>query len=106
MADHTHDGEDWHNGICSHVCGGDCGTCWAAWCCSCFLFGRTAQRMKYFPSTNKDQFELFNGNCALYCLSGYIGMNWIPQMLKRGEFRDSHSIKGNACTDCLVSPLD
>lgn len=33
MSAHQHNEEDgdWNNGLCSHVCGGDCGTCVCVW---------------------------------------------------------------------------
>lgn len=72
-----------------------------AWFCSCFLHGRTSQRLDKFPSTEKP--DLCDGNCAIWCLSAYCGLSWIPQMLKRGKLRDRFGIQGNACNDCLVS---
>lgn len=82
--------QEWDNGLCDHVCGAsDFKSCvsipvedpsranltaiqMGAWCCNCFMFGRVAQRLEKFPSTNKDNMPLFNGMCGLMCLADYV----------------------------------
>ena len=59
--------------------------------------------MKTFPNTDRNTFEIFDGNCALFCGLEYVfGMHWVPMMLKRGGLREQHGIRGDGCTDCLV----
>ncbi|TKA74725.1 hypothetical protein B0A55_04041 [Friedmanniomyces simplex] len=102
MDQHTHE-EEWRNGICSHICGGDFNVCMASWCCNCFMYGRVDQRLEKFPDMNKDNFSLFSSGCAIMCISNYLHLMWLPVWLKRQELRRAFGIKGNGCTDCLAS---
>ena len=61
--------------------------------------------MKMFPSTDEHAREFLNGNCAMICGLSYLFLDWVPLMFKRGELRAQHSIKGDACTDCLVGEI-
>lgn len=119
MDGHYHGEGEWRNGLCSHVCGGDCATCvsrvllslgiqadvvqWGAFCCSCFLFGRSSERLDKFPDLNKDHYNLFNANCAVLFLASYVHLGWLPIMLKRQEMRQKFNIRGDGCQDCLIS---
>jgi hypothetical protein len=40
--------------------------------------------------------------CGYYALT-CCGMQWIIQMMQRGEIRKKYGLKGNGCTDCLCA---
>lgn len=75
---------------------------WASWCCGCFVFGRTSQLNASFPSTDRSQLQLLDGNCLVFFATALFGFHWVPMFLKRQDFRYQHRIKGNCCADCLV----
>lgn len=75
---------------------------WASWCCGCFVFGRTNQLNASFPSTDRSQLQLLDGNCVVFFATALFGFDWIPMFVKRQDFRYQHRIKGNCSTDCLV----
>lgn len=110
---------EWRNGLFSHVCGGDCGTCvcitgterpyhfivlkelqMAAWWCPCFLYGRVSQRLDQNP--NDDTPGMCNGPCWLMCGASCLHLHWLVALFKRGDTRNKFGVKGDGCTDCLV----
>ncbi|EME50183.1 hypothetical protein DOTSEDRAFT_165215 [Dothistroma septosporum NZE10] len=95
--------ESWRNGLFSGVCGGSCGVCMAAWCCSPCLYGRTTQRLKRFPDDNTEEFSNCTGDCWLFCCIGQVGFAWILAMMRRGEIRNRFNIEGGSFEDCLLA---
>ena len=96
------EGGEWKNGLFSGICGADnCGMCLGAWCCACFLHGRTAERLDDFPSEETP--GLFNGACFLMYAAACCHLHWLPALFKRGDTRSKFGIRGDGCTDCLVS---
>ncbi|KXT11287.1 hypothetical protein AC579_1671 [Pseudocercospora musae] len=95
--------DDWHNALCSQVCGGDCGTCMGSWFCSPCLFGRSWQRLEQFPNQNKEDFSNCSSGCWIFCGASCFHFGWLATLLKRMELRERFGIQGNGCTDCLVS---
>lgn len=75
----------------------------ASWCCTCFTFGRAAERMKTFPDPDPEKLSNWNGPCAIMCAANCFSLGWIPIWLQRTEIRNRFGIEGNGCTDCLVS---
>jgi hypothetical protein len=113
----------WQNGLCSDVCGGDCGTCvrylpsfsvriqqvlipsqCAAWCCAPFLYSRAAQRLDFYPHNNPAEIQTFDKHCFMFACAGSLYMEWLPMAFKREEMRARLGIEGDMCQDILVSP--
>ena len=92
------------NGLFSGICGADnCGMCLGAWCCGCFLHGRTSERLDNFPSEETP--GLCNGPCWLMYGAACCHLHWLVALFKRGDTRAKFGIRGDGCTDCLVSWL-
>jgi len=85
--------------------GADCcspfSACLLSWCLPCVQYGRISHRL------NKDAslkgWSFFNGNCVGYYALTCCGMQWIMQMMQRGEIRERYGLTGNGCTDCLCA---
>ena len=71
-----------------------------SWCCSCFVFGRTKERLNHYPMDNKG--ELLNVDCLIYFATVCIGVPCVPLWLRRSEIRRKFGIEGNGCTDCVL----
>ena len=41
--------------------------------------------------------------CMGWCALSLCQFQWISQMITRSKLRHQHGIKGNGCTDCLIS---
>ncbi|GAB7328469.1 hypothetical protein MBLNU13_g00439t1 [Cladosporium sp. NU13] len=95
--------ERWENGLCSNVCGGDCGTCCAAWCCPEFLYGRAAQRLEIYPHNSPSEIQTFDKHCFFYVLAGSVLLECIPTAFKREEMRKRFAIDGDFCEDIAAS---
>lgn len=96
------EGGEWRNGLFSGICGADnCGMCLGAWCCACFLHGRTAGRLDKFPS--EEEPEMCNGPCWLMYGAACCHLHWLVALFKRGDTRAKFGIRGDGCTDCLAS---
>ena len=44
-----------------------------------------------------------NGGCWLMCGAACCHLHWLVALFKRGDMRNKFDIKGDGCTDCLVS---
>ncbi|RMY73913.1 hypothetical protein D0863_03558 [Hortaea werneckii] len=97
-AEHPADGEpqdenpeDWDDGLCGHVCGGDCGTCLSAFFCPCFLHGRISERLQKFPDMDREHMTLVNDSCLFHCIA-QLPFKWLTVMGQRRKVRDRFGI--------------
>ncbi|KJX94786.1 hypothetical protein TI39_contig4159g00040 [Zymoseptoria brevis] len=91
---------EWEGGFCDGVCGGDCGTCMGSWFCACFLHGRVSSRFQAFPAEDD---SMLNSSCLFWYLGACCGFQWVPQLLRRQEIRQTFGIQGSDINDCCVS---
>ncbi|RDL31174.1 PLAC8 family protein [Venustampulla echinocandica] len=68
--------------------------------CPCFVYGKTAARMRDPSLTGYDR---INNDCLFWAGASYCGLQWVLTFLKRGEIRENYHIQGDALTDCLFS---
>ncbi|RMZ15764.1 hypothetical protein D0862_01521 [Hortaea werneckii] len=108
-AEHPADGEpqgespeDWKDGLCGHVCGGDCGTCLSAFFCPCFLHGRISERLQKFPDTDREHMTLVNDSCLFHCIA-QLPFKWLTVMGQRRKVRDRFGIGGTRFKDCCAT---
>ncbi|KAJ8606656.1 hypothetical protein MRB53_040792 [Persea americana] len=57
-------------------------------------------RISHFPEENGN---MFNGDCAIICIAGLLGVHCLPVWMKRSDFRKTHRIRGDGCSDCMVA---
>lgn len=90
--------------------------CLATWC-PCILYGKTQARRDGNPEAsccNGSVSHIFIGctdhalltcvlNCMGWCALSLCQFQRISQMITRSKLRHQHDIKGNGCTDCLIS---
>lgn len=114
----------WENGLCSNVCGGEPEDCvrtlltspvplastdalqLLANCCPCFLYGRAAQRLDFYPRNNDSEIQTFDKHCCIFTLAGCFSLACLPIAFKRREMRNRLGIAGNLCEDFAVSAME
>ncbi|GAB1727850.1 hypothetical protein NU195Hw_g2170t1 [Hortaea werneckii] len=116
--------EDWKDGLCGHVCGGDCGTCvstlkiacetyglpneadfcrkLSAFFCPCFLHGRISERLQKFPDMDREHMTLVNDSCLFHCIA-QLPFKWLTVMGQRRKVRDRFGIGGTTFKDCCAT---
>jgi len=72
-------------------------TCLCAWCCPCFLFGKTQARL---ANPNLTDFNYCNSNCVGWGALALCGFGWVLQTIRRGEMRNQLGINGSSFGDC------
>ncbi|KAF4625936.1 hypothetical protein G7Y89_g12227 [Cudoniella acicularis] len=71
-----------------------------AWCCPCFVFGKTEARRR---DPSLASYESINNDCLLWFGAHCCSISFILTFLKRQEIREEYHLKGDAVTDCLFS---
>ncbi|PSN71964.1 PLAC8-domain-containing protein [Corynespora cassiicola Philippines] len=95
----TYQKQEWHNN--GSACCTPFGTCMLSWCCPCIQYGKTSHRHEH--NGTLEGYSCCNGSCMAFCGLGLFGFSWVLSMIKRGDIRAKHHIKGNACGDCLCA---
>ncbi|KAF1949342.1 PLAC8-domain-containing protein, partial [Byssothecium circinans] len=76
-------------------------TCFAAWCCACFLFGKTHHRLR--KNANLEEYAICNTSCVCFYLAGHVCFNCFMTAMQRQDIRRRYNVKGSRCKDILAS---
>ncbi|KAF6758295.1 PLAC8-domain-containing protein [Ephemerocybe angulata] len=94
---------EWSHGLCS--CCDVPGTCLAALCCPCIVYGKVKARHNHLETQGEVLAEpgCCSGDCCLHAVLAPCGLGFIFQMINRGSVRRRYNIKGGGCGDCCTA---